>query len=156
MAAGVCSQSGIVSTAFAFAAAARKSSTDFNSPARRSATAAQTKIDNHKVFIRKGLIAEEGEHCVEGSSRKVEIPAPIALLRNSSSRSYPSLWPLIQLDWWQSSWVWAQAHRTSIGHDRRFWESLLLFASPSDLFFSEKLSSPRLALPWPIFKSPVA
>jgi hypothetical protein len=29
------------------------------------------------VFIRKGLIAEDGEHCVERSFRKVEMPARI-------------------------------------------------------------------------------
>src|SRR5215471_3985593 len=78
IASGVCSQLGIVSTAFALAAAARKSSTDFSSPAQRSTTAAQSKIDKHKVFIRKGLIAEDGEHCVERSFRKVDIPEQIA------------------------------------------------------------------------------
>jgi hypothetical protein len=65
-ASGVCSHSGIVKTAFAFAAAARKSSTDFVSAAEKSTTAKESKIDKHKFFMWKGLIDEEGEDCVEG------------------------------------------------------------------------------------------
>jgi len=71
-ASGVCSHSGIVKTAFAFAAAARKSSTDFVSAAERSTSTEQSKIDRHKFFMRKGLIDEDSEDCVEDLSGKAK------------------------------------------------------------------------------------
>jgi hypothetical protein len=77
-ASGVCSQSGIVKMAFAFAAASRKSSTDLVSAADSSGTRAIVrakagdKIDKHKLFMAKGLIDEESEHCVEDLSGKAK------------------------------------------------------------------------------------
>src|SRR5206468_5265088 len=55
-ASGVCSQSGIVSTAFAFAAAARKSSTVFRSAVSRvEEVAAMNRRQRRDDFIRLGM-----------------------------------------------------------------------------------------------------
>jgi len=67
-ASGVCSQSGIVRTAFAFAAAARKSSTVFRFSARRVAKRARAGVrarTKRKIFMRKGLVDGSSEDCVE-------------------------------------------------------------------------------------------
>jgi hypothetical protein len=64
--------------AFAFAAASRKSSTDFVSAAESSGAKARVrakagdKVDKHKLFMGKGLIDEESEHCVEDLSGKAK------------------------------------------------------------------------------------
>src|ERR1700730_14468303 len=66
IASGDCSQSGIVRTELALAAAARKSSTDF-SAARRSTTRVMARAmdKQSKFFIWKALVDRESEDCVE-------------------------------------------------------------------------------------------
>jgi hypothetical protein len=68
----------MVRTAFAFAAAARKSSTDFISAAERSTTSKQDKIDKDKFFIGKGLIEQKSEDCVEDILGKVKTRCQIS------------------------------------------------------------------------------
>src|ERR1700738_1704322 len=76
---GDCSQSGIVKTELALAAAARKSSTDF-SAARRSTTRVITRTTDKqcKFFTWKGF-DRESEDCVEdlfgkGKNRSITFP----------------------------------------------------------------------------------